>query len=307
MTFEKEITVETNLSFEELDKILKSKEFIPKKEYDIIDKYMAQSNSIINTNYLDTLKKCVLIREMITPTETKKMLMYKYKKYNIKEEIVKQGKIQCEINSLQKAEELLNALAYYKLIDLKDHVTVYANDKTELHVQQVNNKHLYIEMETECGYLEKKYLNRDDMIKDLLSYNIPLKTDNFYVKKAEIELREKFENFNNENINYIGKRINMKVDREFGSKHPKHGFIYPVNYGYIPNTKSGDGEELDCYLLGVFEPVKEFNGKIIAVIHRTNDNDDKLVMVPDGINYTNEQIEALVEFQEKFFKHVIYR
>lgn len=306
MTFEKEITVETSLSFEELDKYLKSKKFVPKKEYDIIDKYMAQSNSIINTNYLDTLNKCVLIREMITPTENKKMLMYKYKKYNLKEEIVKQGKIQCEITSLQKAEELLNALSYYKLIDVRDHVTVYVNDKTELHVQQVNNKHLYIEMETECNYLEKKYLNRDAMIKDLLSYNIPLKEDNFFVKKAEIELKEKFDE-KNENLKYIGKIIDIKIDREMGTKHPKHGFIYPVNYGYVPDTVSGDNEELDCYLLGVFEPVKEYKGKVIAVIHRTNDNDDKLIVAPEGVNYTNEQINSLVEFQEKFFKHVILR
>ena len=307
MTFEKVITVETTLNFDELDKYLRSKKFEPKKEYDIIDKYMAQSNAIINTNYLDTLNKCVIIREMITPTENRKMLMYKYKKYNLKEEVVKRGKIECDIISLQKAEELLNALTYYKLIDLRDHVTVYANDKTELHVQEVNNKHIYIEMETECNYLEKKYLNRDDMIKDLLSYNIPIKADNFFVKKAEIELREKFENDTNENLKYIGKILDIKTDRELGSKHPKHGFIYSVNYGYVPNTVSGDNEELDCYLLGVFDPVKEYKGKVIAVIHRTNDNDDKLVVVPEGTNYTNDQINALVEFQEKYFKHVILR
>ena len=47
----------------------------------------------------------------------------------------------------------------------------------------------------------------------------------------------------------------MEIDREYGCKHPNYGFIYPVNYGYIPNTVSGDGGELDCYLLGVFEPV----------------------------------------------------
>ena len=51
------------------------------------------------------------------------------------------------------------------------------------------------------------------------------------------------------NAEYIGKIIDIKIDRPFGSKHPKHGFIYPVNYGFIPNTISGDGEELDCYLL----------------------------------------------------------
>ena len=65
------------------------------------------------------------------------------------------------------------------------------------------------------------------------------------------------------NKDYIGKIIGVKIDRELGSKHPKHGFIYPVNYGFIPNTISGDGEEIDCYVLGVFEPIKDFTGKCI--------------------------------------------
>ena len=110
-----------------------------------------------------------------------------------------------------------------------------------------------------------------------------------------------------ENTNYLNKTVNVKIDRPFGSKHPKHGFIYPVNYGYVPNTISGDGEELDCYILGVFEPLETFTGKCIAIIHRLNDNDDKLVIVPENKNYTNDQIIALTEFQEQFFKSEIIR
>ena len=106
---------------------------------------------------------------------------------------------------------------------------------------------------------------------------------------------------------YIGKIIKIEIDREFGSKHPKHGFIYPVNYGYVPNTVSGDGEELDAYLLGVFKPVKEYTGKCIAIIHRTNDDDDKLVIVPNGKEYSDDAINALTEFQEQYFEHEIIR
>lgn len=95
---------------------------------------------------------------------------------------------------------------------------------------------------------------------------------------------------------------------KFGSSHPKYSSsIYPLNYGYIPNTTSGDGEPLDCYILGVFNPVETFTGKCIAIIHRNNDDDDKLIIVPEGKNYTNEQIEALLEFQEQYFHHIIIR
>ena len=109
----------------------------------------------------------------------------------------------------------------------------------------------------------------------------------------------------NDNIKYIGKNLNAKIDRPFGSKHPKHGFIYPVNYGYIPDTISGDDEELDCYILGVFDSIENFTGECIAVIHRKNDNDDKLILVPEGKQYTEEQIRALVEFQEQYFESEI--
>lgn len=106
---------------------------------------------------------------------------------------------------------------------------------------------------------------------------------------------------------YIGKILDIKIDRPYGTKHPKHGFIYPVNYGYVPGVISGDGEELDCYLLGIFEPVEEYTGKCIAIIHRTNDDDDKLIIVPENKEYSNDAIEALTEFQEQYFKHEIIR
>lgn len=109
------------------------------------------------------------------------------------------------------------------------------------------------------------------------------------------------------NKKYLNTIVNVKMDRPLGSKHPKHGFIYPVNYGYIPNTVSGDGEELDVYVLGEHKPLEEFTGRVIAIIHRTNDNDDKLVVVKDGKNYSDEQIRALTEFQEQYFESVIYR
>ena len=106
---------------------------------------------------------------------------------------------------------------------------------------------------------------------------------------------------------YLGKKLNIVIDRELGSKHPEYGFIYPVNYGYVPDTVSGDGEELDCHLLGVFEPVKTFKGKCIAIIHRVDDDDDKLIIVPKNKEYSDDAINALVEFQERYFEHIIVR
>ena len=110
-----------------------------------------------------------------------------------------------------------------------------------------------------------------------------------------------------ETVSYLSKKVLVKMDRPMGCKHPNHGFVYPVNYGYIPGTVSGDGEELDCYVLGEFKPLHTYEGKVIAIIHRLNDNDDKLVVVNENKYYSNEQIRALTEFQERFFESVIIR
>ena len=111
----------------------------------------------------------------------------------------------------------------------------------------------------------------------------------------------------NENKKYLGQKVLVKMDRPLGTTHPKHGFVYSVNYGFIPNTVSGDGEELDAYVLGEHKPLDTFEGIVVAIIHRTNDNDDKLVVMAEGKNYTDAQIEALTEFQEQWFKHEILR
>ncbi len=106
---------------------------------------------------------------------------------------------------------------------------------------------------------------------------------------------------------FLGKEVSVKIDRPLGSRHPKHGFMYMLNYGFIPNAISGDGEELDAYLLGEFEPVEESKGKVIALIHRTNDDDDKLIISKDGKEYSDDAIRAMTEFQERFFESVIIR
>lgn len=106
---------------------------------------------------------------------------------------------------------------------------------------------------------------------------------------------------------FVGKTVHVKIDRPLGSRHPEHGFIYPVNYGFVPGVPGLDGEELDAYVLGVDEPVECYTGRCIAVIQRLNDADDKLVVVPVGTNCTDDQIRDATKFQERFFESVIQR
>jgi len=106
---------------------------------------------------------------------------------------------------------------------------------------------------------------------------------------------------------YLGQLVRIQMDRPLGSCHPDHGFQYLLNYGFVPGTRAPDGEELDAYLLGVDEPVERFTGRCIAVIHRLDDDDDKLVLAPEGMAFADEDIRRLTHFQEQWFTSVILR
>lgn len=106
---------------------------------------------------------------------------------------------------------------------------------------------------------------------------------------------------------YLGKEVEIIIDRPLGSKHPKHSFLYKANYGYVPKTKAPDGGELDAYYLGVKKPLKKAKGECIAIIHRLNDDDDKLVIVPQKKKLDDGEIKKAVHFQEQWFEYEIIR
>ncbi len=109
-------------------------------------------------------------------------------------------------------------------------------------------------------------------------------------------------------MQFLGKDVLLRIDRPSGSHHPEHGFWYLLNYGFVPNTLSPDGEELDAYVLGITEPLAEFYGRCIAIIHRLDDDDDKLVVVPpEKIDMGDEEIRQLTHFQEQYFTSKIIR
>ena len=189
MKFESEITVEVNTNLDNLIEILENNKFVLKEKYDLNDVYMI-NKSDKNGDFLSMLNKCVLIRDIIEEDKETKMLTYKYKEYNDKKEITKQGKIKVKIDDIEKAKELFEKLNFEELIRINDNILDYANDKDELLIQCVNNKHIYIEIEDKCNYINRSYNSIDEMKEVISKYSIPIKGNNYFVKKAEIELNE---------------------------------------------------------------------------------------------------------------------
>ena len=103
---------------------------------------------------------------------------------------------------------------------------------------------------------------------------------------------------------YLGKTVTIGIDRPIGYVHVKgeKTLVYPINYGYIPGVLGGDGEELDVYLLGVTEPVQSYTCRVIGIVHRHNDVEDKLIAAPEGMQFTQDEIAAAIHFQEKYYE-----
>ena len=106
---------------------------------------------------------------------------------------------------------------------------------------------------------------------------------------------------------YLGKEVSIEIDRPVGYVHHKgeKTLVYPINYGYIPNVLGGDGEELDVFLIGVDEPIDSYTGRIIGIVYRADDVEDKLIMAPIGKSFTSEQIAREIYFQEKYYQTTI--
>lgn len=106
----------------------------------------------------------------------------------------------------------------------------------------------------------------------------------------------------------LGKTIEIVIDRPLGSKHPRHNYVYPINYGYVEGIEAPDGEDLDVYYLGEDLPISAAKGLCIAIVHRLDDDDDKLVVVPENKkDISDEEILEKIHFQEQWFQSIIVR
>lgn len=101
----------------------------------------------------------------------------------------------------------------------------------------------------------------------------------------------------------LGKTVHVIVDRPIGYRHGD--ILYPINYGYIPGIMAGDDEEQDAYILGVSEPLSEFDGRVVGAIRRKNDTEDKLIVAPEGMVFHQGQIAEAVHFQEQYFDYFV--
>ena len=188
MKMETEITVLVKTDFESLKKELNSHGFVLKEEYEVDDIYMIPNGvNLSEMPKLEILQKCILVRDVVG---IEKSLVYKYKKYADNGDILEQGKVKCPINNIDKAINFMEAINYKKLFNVFDKCNVFANDESELIVELVNDKYIFIEMESKPEYINRKYESVEELKEDLNRYNLPIDNSNYFVKKAQLILEE---------------------------------------------------------------------------------------------------------------------
>lgn len=188
MKKEFEITVHVKSDYETLKKELEKYNFKIVEEFELNDIYMINKDTDLSKlSTLDILKKCILVRDKVN---IRKLLLYKYKNYAENWDIIEEWKVECPITDISKAVEFMETINYKKLFEIHDKCIAFANEESELVVQIVNDKYIFIEMESNCVYINRKYSSIDELKEDINRYNLPINKSTYFAKKAEIILKE---------------------------------------------------------------------------------------------------------------------
>ena len=180
---ENEITVKIKGSLENLNKILKEKGLKITNKFTIDDTYFVPET--LNLEQMKTreiLSKAILVRKFIGKRTTQK-ITFKIKKFAENGNILSQEVVNCDVLEIEDAKQLLKAIGYREIMNIKEEDKEYEKDGFQLTVKDIKNGDNLIEVETNNSYdtIEK-------LIQKINELEIPIYKDNYFVKKAEIEL-----------------------------------------------------------------------------------------------------------------------
>jgi len=192
-----EITVRLKEKIEEAVKKLEENGFKKIRESDIYDIYLTNlEKEITNENIKDFLKQSLLLRSLKLDSKVIKKITYKNKELDSNGDVVSEEKVNLNCDDLESAEKLFKCLKFYKLVEVKYHVTVYEKEGKEFAFQEVENLGTLIEYENNNDFSNKSFLEinnaKKEMINDIKKYKINI-TEETDVKKACELLRQKLQ------------------------------------------------------------------------------------------------------------------
>ena len=195
-----EITVSINCSLKKIYNLLENKGFSIVDKYNMEDIYYIQKDIDIKKHSIEeTLKNYVLIRKVtqfipdnFVDSYNVNKLIFKSKEIASDGSIIRQDKKDCIIKYIYEGIEFIEALGYKELMTIKEKAIVYGKDDLQLVIKDVENSENLIEIETKEN---NKKLDTIDKLKNIVrELQIPIKANNYFVKKAEIELKKLINN-----------------------------------------------------------------------------------------------------------------
>ncbi|MCX4302649.1 MAG: hypothetical protein OSJ66_01340 [Clostridia bacterium] len=185
-----EITVKVKVSAEELYRFLEEMGFHLIYSFSLDDTYFVPSKlDVEDMEIRDIISKAVLTRYIVrhdTGKVTQK-ITFKKKEINENGEILFQEATNCEVLEIEDAKKLLNVIGYREILRIKEEDSVYGKDGFQLAVKNISGGDILIEAEIgeNVGISTINELKRK-----MIEEEIPIFTDDFFVKKAEVELRK---------------------------------------------------------------------------------------------------------------------
>lgn len=176
--------------------ILKNKGFNIVDKYNLEDIYYIKKDCNVKKQLISKLlERYILIRKItqFVPSEFKdsyniNLLVLKNKDIALDGTIKNQQKKECEIQSIEQGKEFIEALRYKQLIVIREKTLVYGKGELKLAIKDIENGENLIEIETVENFPE---LDSIEKIKQKINgLQIPIDTNDYFVKKAEIELKK---------------------------------------------------------------------------------------------------------------------
>lgn len=183
-----EITVKIKGKIEHLYSTLKEQNYKIVDRFHMDDTYFIPKDiNLSSMTEREILAKAILIRKITRENSVKitKCITFKIKEFDNNGDILRQEAINCDVVSIEDAKRLLSAVGYLEIMNIKENDIVYKKGEVSFAIKDIENGDNLIEIETE----DKDGLRTIEELKETINkLNIPIEKDNYFVKKAEIEL-----------------------------------------------------------------------------------------------------------------------
>ena len=185
---ENEVTVRVVCSNNELINYLKKQDFKSGREFSLDDYYYIPSSlNIDNMSAREILSKAIILRYIVDDGKIVQKITYKIKNIAENGDIISQRAINCDVQNIEDAKKIFEALDYYGIINIKENDIIYYKNNFELAIKFIKNSDILIEIETEPDTKWDTVENIKSIISEM---NLPIEKDNYFIKKAENELNK---------------------------------------------------------------------------------------------------------------------